>query len=293
MIKSMTGYGRREGAWKGRPIAVEVRAVNHRFCEVVVRAPKALAPWEDHFKRAVLRRVQRGRVELGVSFQGSHEGVKSLSLDQTLARQYYRALLDLKKQLRLPGTIDLAMLTATRDLIAVTEQPVVQDQALQRAVVRLLTGALSDLDEMRRREGSALDRDIKTRLRDIATSKHRTEQRMPHALKEYHTRMKTRIDALLGDRSPDPDRLNQELAFFADRCDITEELIRLGSHLTQFGSTLASREPVGRTLDFLLQEMGREVNTIGSKANDAEISIHVVKIKGELEKIREQVQNIE
>ncbi len=146
---------------------------------------------------------------------------------------------------------------------------------------------------MRRREGRALDRDIRMRLRDIASSARKIEQRIPQALKDYHVRMKARVDALLGDRSADLDRLNQELAFYADRCDVTEELIRLGSHVTQFTSTLASRESVGRTLDFLLQEMGREVNTMGSKANDAEISAHVVKIKGELEKIREQVQNIE
>jgi uncharacterized protein (TIGR00255 family) len=160
-------------------------------------------------------------------------------------------------------------------------------------VKRLLTGALTDLDAMRRREGQALARDTRERLRAIREEAEAVAARAPLVAQEAFARMKERIQKLLGSSPIDQGRLSQELAQYADRCDISEELTRLDSHLTQFDEALKSRESVGRTLDFLLQEMGREVNTIGSKANDAEIAARVVRIKGELEKIREQVQNIE
>lgn len=293
MIKSMTGYGRREEVWKHGAAAVEVRAVNHRFCEIVARLPKTWLSLEESVKRAIQRRVLRGRIEVAVSLQDQRAGLKTLSLDRSLAKQYYRAFRELKQQLGLPGSVDLSMLAGTRDIIAVTEQPPRQDRRLQRTILRLLAGALSDLEAMRRREGKALSQDIKKRLRTIAGAKVQVERLTPRVLQDSQDRMRARVEKLLGADRPDLGRLNQEFAIYAERSDVTEELVRLGSHLAQFELALRSREAVGRTLDFLLQEMGREVNTIGSKANDAHISMHVVKIKGELEKIREQVQNIE
>ncbi len=289
----MTGYGRREGAWRAGSLAVELRAVNHRFCEVVVRLPKSLSSMEDALKRTVLRRVLRGRVEASVSFQGQREGAKTLSLDRSLAKQYHRALRDLQRHLGVKGTIDLAMLAGARDLISVTEQPLVEDRDIQRTLLRLTGGALSDLDAMRRKEGGVLSQDIKQRLQVIGRNRTLIQRRVPVVVQAYFSRMKSRIEQLLGENKADLSRLNQELAQYAERCDVTEEVVRLGSHLAQFDEALKGRDTVGRTLDFLLQEMGREVNTIGSKANDAQITGLVVKIKGELEKIREQVQNVE
>ena len=293
MIKSMTGYGRQEGAWRAGSLTVELRAVNHRFCEVVVRLPRFLSSLEDAVKRTVLRRVLRGRVEVSGSLQGGRESVKTVSLDRSLAKQYHRALRDLQRHLGVGGTIDLAMLAGARELISVTEQPLADDRDVQRTLLRLVGRALSDLDAMRRREGGVLSRDIKKRVQVIGHSRTLIERRVPAVVQAYFSRMKSRVEKLLGGESPDLGRLNQELALYADRCDVTEEVIRLGSHLAQFGEGLKGRDAVGRTLDFLLQEMGREVNTIGSKANDAQITVHVVRMKGELEKIREQVQNIE
>ncbi len=289
----MTGYGRREGAWRAGSLAVELRAGNHRFCEVVVRLPKSLSSMEDALKRTVLRRVLRGRVEASVSFQGQREGAKTLSLDRSLAKQYHRALRDLQRHLGVKGTIDLAMLAGARDLISVTEQPLVEDRDIQRTLLRLTGGALSDLDAMRRKEGGVLSRDIKQRLQVIGRNRTLIQRRVPVVVQAYFSRMKSRIEQLLGENKADLSRLNQELAQYAERCDVTEEVVRLGSHLAQFDEALKGHDTVGRTLDFLLQEMGREVNTIGSKANDAQITGLVVKIKGELEKIREQVQNVE
>ncbi|MGH7167254.1 MAG: YicC/YloC family endoribonuclease [Nitrospiraceae bacterium] len=292
MITSMTGYGRREAVWRGGSVAVELRSVNHRFCEVVIRLPRALSSLEDDFKRRIQRRCTRGRIELAVSLHGGKDSGRTISLDHSLAKQYHRLLGDLKQELHLGGTIDVALLAGFRDIVSVSDQPVV-DRRMTGIVRRLVAGALADLDAMRRREGAALARDAKSRLQVIRQAAAGIATRTPLVVQEYFDRMKARVEKLVGLGQADPGRLHQEIALYADRCDVTEELTRLESHLAQFTTALNGGGPVGRTLDFLLQEMGREVNTIGSKANDAEISTHVVQIKGELEKIREQVQNIE
>lgn len=274
-------------------MAVELRSVNHRFCEIVVRLPRNLSPMEEHVKRTIQQRCQRGRIEAVITVQGVREAARVLSVDRSLARQYYRTLHDLKKELGIPGTIDLAMLANNKDIIFMTDQPFVEDVRLKKTVHRLLGGALSDLDAMRRREGQTLSGDMQKRIQVIEDTRSLIEQRTHAAVQAYFHRLKMRVNKLLADNQMDLSRLDQELAVYAERCDVTEEITRLGSHLLQFKRALKNRGSVGKTLDFLLQEMGREVNTIGSKANDAEISMHIVKIKGELEKIREQVQNIE
>ncbi|TLY42885.1 MAG: YicC family protein [Nitrospirae bacterium] len=292
MITSMTGYGRREAVWRGGSVVAELRSVNHRFCEVVIRLPRALSSLEDDFKRRIQRRCTRGRVELAVSLHGGKDSGRTISLDRSLAKQYHRLLGDLKQDLRLGGTIDVALLAGFRDIVSVSDQPVV-DRRMTGIVRRLMTGALADLDAMRRREGAALARDAKSRMQVVRQAAASIATRTPLVVQEYFERMKARVEKLVGSGQADSGRLHQEIALYADRCDVTEELTRLESHLAQFTAALNSRGPVGKTLDFLLQEMGREVNTIGSKANDAEISTHVVQIKSELEKVREQVQNIE
>ncbi|MGH7208083.1 MAG: YicC/YloC family endoribonuclease, partial [Nitrospiraceae bacterium] len=238
------------------------------------------------------RRCTRGRIEMTVSLHGGKESGRTISLDRSLAKQYHRVLGDLKHELRLGGTIDVALLAGFRDIVSVSDQPVV-DRRVTEIVKRLVTGALADLDAMRRREGAALARDAKSRVQVVRQAVASIAARTPLVVQEYFERMKARVEKLVGSGQPDSGRLHQELALYADRCDVSEELTRLESHLAQFTATLSGRGPVGRTLDFLLQEMGREVNTIGSKAGDAEITTHVVQIKGELEKVREQVQNIE
>lgn len=292
MMISMTGYGRSEDAWSGGTVTAELRSVNHRFCEIVVRLPKGLSSLEEDLKGMVQQRCARGRIELTVSLSGGKDTGKQLSLDQALARQYHELLRDLKKQLRLSGPIDVALLAGYRDLISVSDRPVDEKRLLQTAK-RVVAEALSTLDQMRRREGATLAKDLKHRLHTVREEIGYVEQRTPHVAQEYLMRLKARVAKLAELPELDEGRLSQELALYADRCDISEEVTRLGSHLAQFETTLKSEEPVGRTLDFLLQEIGREVNTIGSKANDADIAMHVVKLKSELEKIREQVQNIE
>ena len=291
-IKSMTGYGRREATWEGGTVTVELRSVNHRFCEVVVRLPRSLLSFEDELKRMIQQRCARGRVELSVSLSRGKEAGKSLTLDRTLARQYHGLLRNLQRELRLGGSIDITLLAGFRDMISSVDHPVEEGRLKQR-IKRLLGGALSDLDTMRCREGAALARDTRTRLQSVRGRIASINDRAPLVAKDHFDRMKMRVEKLVGSTDLEQVRLHQELAVYADRCDISEELTRLESHLEQFETALKSREPVGRTLDFLLQEIGREINTIGSKANDARIAGEVVQIKGELERIREQVQNIE
>ncbi len=292
MIRSMTGFGRREGAVSGGTLVVEVRSVNHRYSEIVLRLPKSISRLEEDLKKLVQQRCRRGRVDVSVLLTGGREGEKTLQLDRSLARQYHRLLLRLQRDLRLKGAVDVGLLAGFRDILSVSEQPA-EDPRVKRTVVRLLKGALSDHETMRGREGAALARDIQAHVRALRQAAGAVSARAPALIQAHFERMQKRVEKLLGGALPDANRLNQELAVYADRSDISEELARLDSHLTQFEGGLKSREPVGKTLDFLLQEMGREVNTIGSKANDADLVMHVVRMKGELEKIREQVQNVE
>lgn len=292
MIRSMTGYGRREGVWSGMSVVVEARSVNHRYCEVVTRVPRVLGFLEDDLKRAVQGRFQRGRFEVAVSLAGEQEGLKVPRLDRKLARHYYQVLRELQKEFRLSGSIDVALLAGFRDIVTVAEQPADLGRA-KAVIIRLLTGALQDLETMRRREGASLAADVKRRMAVLREGIAEIEARVPAVVRGYFERMKARVEQVLGGAKADDARWQHELALYADRCDVTEELTRLTSHLAQFEAAQRKPDSVGRTLDFLIQEMGREINTIGSKANDSDITAHVVRMKAELEKIREQVQNIE
>lgn len=292
MIRSMTGFGRRQSTWRDGSVTVEVRSFNHRFLEVACRLPHSLSHLEETFKKAVRQRCTRGRVDLTIALQGGRSKNGTVSLDQLLAKQYHQALRTLKKSLRLHGSIDLALIAGLRNVVSVSDQPA-EDPKLRKLVVRLVAESLDDLAAMRSREGTTLAKDMLTRLRVIGEHRLHVGARAPLLTQEAFDRMRGRVEKLLGEAVPDLSRLNQELAVFAERTDITEELVRFDSHMVQFEQSLKSSKPVGKTLDFMLQEIGREVNTIGSKANDAEITGHVIQLKTEIERLREQVQNVE
>lgn len=292
-MKSMTGFGKRESLCQGAMIGVEVRSVNHRFCEIMVRLPKSLSNMELDLKEQVKRICERGRIELTVTMNGGGGGSnKVMQLDRALARRYVQGLRELQREFKLSGTVDVNVVAGFRDVFTTQEEPtVIKD--VPKFVEVLAQRALTDLDKMRKKEGAALQKDLLQRIHSVEGRLHTVQERIPLALQASADRLKSRVAKLLeGDRVND-DRVAQEIAMLAERSDVTEELTRLQSHLTQFCSALKSKEPVGKRLDFLLQEMGREVNTIGSKANDRVISSQVVELKSELEKIREQVQNIE
>ncbi len=292
MTRSMTGFGRRQAPWQDGSVTAEIRSVNHRFLEVSCRLPRPLSHLEDAFKKSIQQRCTRGRIDITVTVLAGKGRAGSVNLDQPLAKQYHQALRTLKKTLKLSGPIDLALVAGLRDVLSVSDQPT-EDPKLAKLAQQLMVQALSDLEGMRAREGKALAEDMGARIQTIRGHRTRIAARTPLLAQEMFDKMKGRVAKLLGSEIPDPPRLYQELAVYADRGDITEEIVRLDSHMIQFEQTLDRADSIGKTLDFLLQEIGREVNTIGSKANDAEIAGYVVQMKAELERIREQVQNVE
>ncbi len=297
MIRSMTGYGRAEGRHKGTPIVVEVRSVNHRHCEVVSRLPRALQAYDERVRGVVQAHLSRGRVDVTVTFSGERDTGRGLMLDLTLARRYLALLTDLRRKLKLAGSPDVGLVAGFPNVIKPAELAV-EDRGAVRAVEQVLTRALKAVAGMRVHEGRALERDLSARVDEIERHLAAIRQRLPDIIQEYAARLRGRVTRLLegtgeGKDRIDPSRLAQEVALLADRSDVSEELTRLDSHLEQFRGFLRKSEPVGRSLDFLLQEINREITTIGSKVGDVAVTQEIVAVKAELEKVREQVQNVE
>jgi uncharacterized protein (TIGR00255 family) len=292
MLKSMTGYGRAEGATTTHLYTVEVQALNHRFTDIRVKLPRALAALEHELHREVQRRFHRGRFDIQVAERLQGEVPRLLRIDQEVARQYVEALRELQAELRLSGEVTVDALIGLRDLVSlgVAEVDVGEVGTVLKAA---LHRALDEVDSMRGKEGEALAQDVAACLDRTETTLQAVEIRGPQVVEAYRLRLQERASSLLGVSLPDPDRLEQEVVLFADRSDIAEECTRLRSHLRQFRETLPGPGPHGRRLEFLLQEMQREVNTIGAKAADALISQMVVQMKTDVERLREQVQNIE
>lgn len=288
----MTGYGRAEGHHKSRSLVVELRSVNHRHCDVMIRLPKPLALLEETVKKKVQSRFARGHIEVSVSLNGATNNPRRLKLDMESAEDCYHILKKLKKDLRLPGEVDLGLLSHFKEMITLVE-PAEKIELITPLLYKSLDKAMANLEKMRRAEGRALADDLSARLQALSKMLSLIKVREKEAIAAYHQRLQARVSELAKGIPLDPARLAQEVAIFAERSDISEETARLKTHLEQFQKMMQKEEAVGRTLDFLLQEMNREINTIGSKANDVTISLQVVAMKSELEKIREQVQNIE
>ena len=292
MLKSMTGFGRGEGETALGKLSLEIRSINHRYCDINMKLPKRLAIFEPRLKELVRSEVMRGRVDVSVRLDSTGEAKVQLNVDLRLAQQYYEVLQALKEKLHLQGEISLELLAGLKDVITgKEEQEDVEPYWMQ--IAQILRQALREMDHMKRTEGAALSKDIQERLDRIGEVIRSVQHRFPGSLEAYCDRLHERIKALLLGGGLDSSRLQQEIALLAERMDITEETVRIESHLGQFASLLKADDPVGRKLDFLLQEIHREVNTLSAKANDAEISQRVVEMKSELEKVREQVQNIE
>jgi uncharacterized protein (TIGR00255 family) len=292
MARSMTGFGRAEGETGLGKVLVECRSVNHRFSDISIKVPKRLAPFEGRIKEVIRSEVSRGKVDLFVRLDQTGEGKMQLTVDFVLAEQYLQALRSMKERFGLEGDVKLEILAAAKDLIVLKEDLEEVDPHWP-GILKVLKLALGDMEGMKRSEGETLVKDLQQRLERIASQLESIKERFPFSIEAYQTRLRERLQALLAETDIDPLRFQQEVAFLAERMDITEETVRAESHLRQFSALLKGEEPMGRKMDFILQEINREVNTIASKINDAEISQGAVEIKAELEKIREQVQNIE
>jgi len=293
MIKSMTGYGLADVQTPTGRFTVEMRSVNHRFNEILVRLPRDLSSLEDKVRSSIQRHVARGRVEVMVVKEERGTRPKTVKPDPAVALAYAQALRELATVLGVAGEVTLSQVAAFPDAIRVEELH--EDvEGLWPQLDEAVTAATLALVRMREAEGARLSSDLAARLTRIGEHLEAIERRSRAAVADYATRLRQRVAELLGEVPLEENRLATEIVVFAERTDVSEEVTRLRSHLTQFRHDLSDAAgPVGRKLDFVLQEMGREANTIGSKASDVEIARAVIAIKGELESLREQVQNIE
>jgi uncharacterized protein (TIGR00255 family) len=288
----MTGFGRGDAVGRGRSFAVEVQSVNHRFLEVRCRVPKRLSGLEPRIQQAIQERFSRGHFDVLILDKDLDGRGRTLRVDVPLAMQYVGALRTLQQALNLPGEVTLEMLTAQRDLIAVEESAESLEESWGELSPALFT-ALDALAEMRRREGEALVATLRAYLDQVEATLTGIIERAPALVRAQRDRLRDRVTELLDGRLADPARLEQEVALLAERSDVAEECDRLCSHLAQFRAALEQSGAQGRRLDFLLQEMHREANTIGSKSADAALAHEVVRLKTSIERLREQVQNLE
>ena len=288
----MTGYGRGEAARKGITVAIELRSVNSRFLEVTARLPRSLSLRENEAKEIVRKKISRGKVTLLATVEREKNGQLPLAVNASAARDYYKLLNQLRKAVKLKESVKLEHLLRFSEVL---EQPVldVPDEDEWEVTQQALNNALDDLATMRRNEGEELKKDFRARVSSIEQTLNHIEILSKEQIPTERARLRERIQKILENETIDEGRLEVELAMMADRLDVTEECVRFRSHNKFFFQALDDKEPAGRKLNFLVQEMNREANTIGSKSNASEIAHLVVSVKEELEKIREQLQNIE
>ncbi|MBR2675127.1 MAG: YicC family protein [Mogibacterium sp.] len=297
MIRSMTGFGRGEHTDEVSKVTVEIKAVNHRYLDIFVKMPRKYAFAEEQIKARIKSRLHRGKVEVNISVDNTGQSDSDIRLDRDLAAKYYEALRELESSFEFgeDSHVSLNILSRMPDVI----KAVAAEEDEEAAALRLLKAAekaLDDFCEMREAEGAKLAEDLEQRAQTVANLRERIEERAPEIEKEYADKLRARVnDILEGVYEVPEERIAVEAAIFADKANITEELVRLDSHISQLRSFLKSdgSEGIGKKIDFLIQEMNREVNTIGSKSNDREITSLMLELKSEIEKIREQVQNIE
>lgn len=289
---SMTGYGSAKGSVEGQEITVELKSVNNRYLDCSVRLPRNFLFAEDTVKQAVSAGVSRGKVDVFVSAQASQDSGTVVSVNEELARGYRDAVARIAETLGLESGLNAFSLARFPDVLTVERRELDKDKAAA-ALSEITAKAVEEFNAMREREGERLRRDMLGKLETIEGLVSVVEERSPQTVKEYRERLEARLRDILADRSLDEQRVITEAAIFADRTAVDEETVRLRSHIAQFRTMLEEGSPIGRKMDFLVQEFNRESNTIGSKCSDASLAKVVVDLKSEIEKIREQLQNVE
>ncbi|MBR2500374.1 MAG: YicC family protein [Clostridia bacterium] len=292
MIKSMTGYGRCEKIDENKKIVIDIKSVNHRYSDISVKVPRAYGYTEDKIRDYVASKVSRGKIDVFVYIEFYTTGDKLVVLDKALCRNYYNVLQEIKEECGFEDRLKLSDVSSFRDIFVTKQEDEDKDQVWQM-ILECLEPAMNDFLAAREREGSRMAKDVLEHAEIILKDVAKIEEIMPLAEKEYAEKLRQRMTELLGDFNIDESRLLTEVAIMADRICVSEELVRLKSHFVELDNILALDEPIGRKLDFLIQEINRETNTIGSKANDFGVAKTVVNIKAEIEKLREQIQNIE
>jgi len=294
MFISMTGYGKSEYQLpSGRKITVEIKTTNHRYRDLGMKVPRSIVPLESEIRKYLFSRIQRGRIDLLIQVEDEAREVSEVKLNVPMAEQLYNLLDNLKHKLDMKGEITLDTFLRFRELFLSAAEPAEETELAWETLKLSLHDALNALEQMRQKEGLALLKDVESRLERIRALLDTIESKASASRTNYHALLKKRVQDLLSDIGVDEIRMAQEVAFIVERMDIAEEVTRVKSHVSQLKGWLALDEPAGRKIDFLLQEINREVNTMGAKVQDAEITLLTVEIKNELEKIREQIQNIE
>ena len=292
LVKSMTGYGRAVETVNGREFTVEIRSVNNRYLDCTVKLPRALSFAEDTVKQAVKNTISRGKVDVYITQRSEGAADVKVTLNTAMAAGYVEAMRQMAREFAIREDISVSLLSRMPDVFTV-EKPEVDEEQLLTDLLQVVNAALTNYDAMRTREGEALKNDLSSRGNTIRSLVSQVEQGNGQTVIDYRTRLYNKLQEVLANTAIDESRILTEAAIFADKVAVDEETVRLRSHLEQMDSMLAAGGAIGRKLDFLLQEMNREANTIGSKCTDVRLARIVVDIKAELEKIREQTQNIE
>lgn len=292
MVKSMTGFGRGEARDNGRMLLVEIKSVNHRYCDIFVKIPRYISFLEDRVRNKVAATLSRGKIDVYIDFDDYNGECNSIMMDEGLAKAYIKALEAMRDKFGLKDDISVSLVSRFPDVLKL--QKIETDgEKIWSILERALDEALASVVKMREDEGEKLREGIMGVMFNMENIIKDISLRAPNVVNDYKKKLEARIKELLGQETVDESRLAMEAAIFADRSSIDEEMVRLCSHIGQLKETLGMDQPIGRKLDFLIQEMNREVNTIGSKANDLFITKSVLELKSEIEKIREQAQNIE
>jgi len=291
-MQSMTGFGRAEVELDGRTLSVEIKTVNHRYLDINPRMPRLLSFLEDTARKTIKSRLSRGRVDVFFNYQTSREDAKKVEINLPVIRAYLEAAKAIQADTGVENDMTMAKVLSLPETVKVQDMSEDED-ALTALLNKTLNAALDMLTGAREKEGESLKKDIAERLSVLKKLTDAIEAKEDTVVAEYKEKLEARLAELIDKTELDESRFNAEVAFFADKCNITEEVVRLKTHFTSFESDLSKTSPVGRQFDFLVQEINREFNTIGSKSSDIEITNNVLTAKAELEKIREQIQNIE
>ena len=292
MIKSMTGYGSAKGSVDGLEITIELKSVNNRFLDCSVRMPRSFLFAEDAVKSAVQKHISRGKVDVFVSVDSSQAGDMAVKVNEPLLKGYMEALRHIAEEYQLPNDLSAVSVSRFPDVLVV-EKKEMDAEAITAGIREIAERALCDFDAMRLREGEKLRDDVLNRLQVIDALVGAVEREAPKTVAEYRARLEQKMAEVLGTAGIDQNRILAEAAIFADHIAVDEETVRLRSHMAQLKTMISGQSPIGRKIDFLIQEFNREANTTGSKCQNSEIAHVVVDLKSEIEKIREQIQNIE
>lgn len=292
MLKSMTGYGRAEAVAGAKKITAEIKSVNHRFSDYNIKVPRQYGFLEDRLRRLISERVSRGKIDVFINIEAYGEADKTVAVNAELAANYVDALKELCERFSLKDDISVSTVARFNDIF-MSEPKHEDEEELWKLVRDTACEALDSFVAMREREGARIEEDLRARIIYMRSLAEKIDERSPRAVEEYKDKLYAKIKELVEEKDIDETRILTEVAIFADKVAVNEETVRLASHYDEFFGIIESGEPAGRRLDFLIQEINREVNTIGSKASDLEIAKIVVELKGEIEKLREQIQNIE